>query len=199
VCYIHNNIIFINIYMSDISDIRVDTEIVSKIVDEPVSVDKNDVIVEITKIAFSQIVENFLNQNSDNSDVLNIKLSPNIQKFFLLLCKEKYVFFSDVEVTLKKIILDDKINIADIPEIIILVTKVYEIIKTNKGVPKVDPYELIKTLLHMIFVLYIETNNIQNKELTTDLLNIIDVSIDLIKLTALKQPTLGCFKSMFKW
>jgi hypothetical protein len=189
--------------MSDISDIQVDAEIVSKIVDEkivdkPAAISKNDVMIEITKIAFSQLVENFLNQNKDNSDALRIKLTPNIQKFFLLLCKEKPGFFADVELTLTKIILDDKINIADIPEIIILVTKVYEIIKTDKGVPQVDPYELIKTLLHMIFVLYIETNNIQNKALTTDILNIIDVSIDLIKLTAIKMPTLGCFKSMFK-
>lgn len=184
--------------MSDISDIQVDTEIVSNVVDEPVSISKNDVMVEITKIAFCQIVENFLNKNRDNADVLSIKLTPNIQQFFLLLCKEKYGFFTDVELTLSKIILDNKIDIADIPEIIILVTKVYEIIKTDKGVPQVDPYELIKTLLHMIFVLYIETNNVQNKELVTNLLNIIDVSIDLIKLTAIKLPTVGCFKSMFK-
>ena len=83
-------------------------------------------------------------------------------------------------------------------ETLCLASNHYEIIKTDKGVPQVDPYELIKTLLHMIFVLYIETNNIQNKALTTDILNIIDVSIDLIKLTAIKIPTLGCFKSMFK-
>ena len=184
--------------ISDMSDLQVDAEIVSKIVDEPATIGTNDVMVEITKIAFCQIVENFLKQNKDNSDALSIKLTPNIQKFFLLLCKEKPGFFADVELTLTKIILDDKINIADIPEIIILVTKVYEIIKADKGVPQVDPYELIKTLLHMIFVLYIETNNIQNKALTTDILNIIDVSIDLIKLTAIKMPTLGCFKSMFK-
>jgi hypothetical protein len=50
----------------------------------------------------------------------------------------------------------------------------------------------------MVFTLYIETNKVQNKELATDLLKIIDVSIDLIKLKAIKPPTLGCLSKLFK-
>jgi hypothetical protein len=122
-----------------------------------------------------------------------------MHKYFLILCKEKSEFFADIDASLKKIILDDKIDTKDIPEIIVLVTKVYEIIKSDKAVPKVDPYELIKTLLNMVFTLYIETNKVQNKELAIELLKIIDVSIDLIKLKALKPPKIGCFNSLFKF
>jgi len=157
-----------------------------------------EVMIDITKITFSQMLENFLNQNKDKLDSLSIKISPEMHKYFLLLCKEKGDFFTDVDSSLKKIILDDKIDTKDIPEIIILVTKVYEIIKSDKGFPKVDPYELIKTLLNMVFTLYIETNKVQNKELATDLLKIIDVSIDLIKLKAIKPPTIGCLSKLFK-
>ena len=64
------------------------------------------------------------------------------QTYFLLLCKEQPDFFKDIESSLKKIILDNKIDTKDIPEIILLVTKAYQIIKSDKGVPQIDPYEL---------------------------------------------------------
>ena len=165
----------------------------------------NDLIIEITKITFSQLVESFLNENKLHT--LSMTVSPEIQKYLLLLCKEKSGFFSDVEISLNKIILDNKIDTKDIPEIILLVAKVYEIITTDSKVDpkvdpkvdsKVDPYELIKTILNMVFTLYIETNKVQNKQLATELLKIIDVSIDLIKLKSINLPKIGCLHSFFK-
>jgi hypothetical protein len=174
------------------------TDITNAVKDVVKEVILTEVIIDITKITFSQMLENFLNQNKDKLDSLSIKISPEMHKYFLLLCKEKGDFFTDIDSSLKKIILDDKIDTKDIPEIIVLVTKVYEIIKSDKAVPKVDPYELIKTLLNMVFTLYIETNKVQNKELAADLLKIIGVAIDLIKLKALKPPKIGCLSKLFK-
>jgi hypothetical protein len=156
-----------------------------------------DAMIDITRITFSQMLENFLNQNKDKLENLSIKLTPEIQTYLLILFKEKSSLFDDIDSSLKKIILDDKIDLKDIPEIIVLVTKVYEIINTDKGIPKVDPYELIKNILNIVFTLYIETNKVQNKELATDLLNIIGVSIDLIKLKAIKPPKIGCLSKLF--
>jgi hypothetical protein len=169
----------------------------------------NPVVIEITKLTFSQLVESFLNENKLHT--LSIQVSPEIQNFLLLLCKEQSCFFSDVEISLNKIILDNKIDTKDIPEIILLVTKVYEIITTDTTVfskvdTKFDPYELIKTILNMVFTLYIETNKVQNKQLATELLKIIDVSIDLIKLKSINLPKIGtkigqkigCLHSIFK-
>ena len=157
----------------------------------------NDLIIEITKLTFSQLVESFLNENKLHT--LSIQVSPEIQNFLLLLCKEKSGFFSDVEISLNKIILDNKIDTKDIPEIMLLVAKVYEIITADTTVfSKVDPYELIKTILNIVFTLYIETNKVQNKQLATELLKIIDVSIDLIKLKSINLPKIGCLHSIFK-
>jgi hypothetical protein len=169
----------------------------------------NPVVIEITKLTFSQLVESFLNENKLHT--LSIQVSPEIQNFLLLLCKEQSCFFSDVEISLNKIILDNKIDTKDIPEIILLVTKVYEIITTDTTVfskvdTKFDPYELIKTILNMVFTLYIETNKVQNKQLATELLKIIDVSIDLIKLKSINLskigpnigPKIGCLHYIFK-
>ena len=159
------------------------------------------VVIEITKLTFSQLVESFLNENKLHT--LSMTVSPEIQKYLLLLCKEQSCFFSDVEISLNKIILDNKIDTKDIPEIILLVAKVYEIITADttvstKVVSKVDPYELIKTILNIVFTLYIETNKVQNKQLATELLKIIDVSIDLIKLKSINLPKIGCLHSIFK-
>ena len=163
------------------------------------------VVIEITKLTFSQLVESFLNENKLHT--LSMTVSPEIQKYLLLLCKEKSGFFSDVEISLNKIILDNKIDTKDIPEIILLVAKVYEIITADttvstKVVSKVDPYELIKTILNIVFTLYIETNKVQNKQLATELLKIIDVSIDLIKLKSINLSKIGpkivCLHYIFK-
>ena len=108
-----------------------------------VNTSTNEVMVEITKITFNQIFENFLNQSEEQLNKFSIKLSSEMKTYFLLLCKEKPAFFNEVEVSLKNIIMDDKIDTKDIPEIMILVYKVYGIIKCDKNVPNVDPYELI--------------------------------------------------------
>ena len=163
------------------------------------------VVIEITKLTFSQLVESILNENKLHT--LSMTVSPEIQNYLLLLCKEQSCFFSDVEISLNKIILDNKIDTKDIPEIILLVAKVYDIITADttvstKVVSKVDPYELIKTILNIVFTLYIETNKVQNKQLATELLKIIDVSIDLIKLKSINLskigPNIGCLHYIFK-
>jgi len=141
---------------------------------------------------FIQLFELFLTQDPKNLLKFNIKLTPEVQQYFMVLCKESPKLFETFEETLKKIISDNTINNKDIPDILLLVSKVYNIIKTNKGIPAIDPYELIKSLLHVAFVLYIETNKIDNSLLLLELLNIIDSSIDLIKMTPIIQKNVGC-------
>jgi len=142
---------------------------------------------------FIQLFEIFLNKDQNSLVQFNIKLTPEIQKYFLLLCKESPDLFGVFEETLKRIILDDKINTKDIPDILLLVSKVYNTIKTNKGLPTVDHYELIKSLLHIAFAVYLETNKIENSLLILDLLNIVDSAIDLIKITPIVPKKMGCF------
>lgn len=146
---------------------------------------------------FVQLFELFLNNEQNNLVQFNLKLTPEIQKYFLLLCKETPDLFGIFEETLKKIILDDKINTKDIPDILLLVSKVYNTIKMNKGVPTVDPYELIKSLLHVAFAVYLETNKIENSLLILDLLNIVNSAIDLIKITPIVPKKMGCFVRIF--
>ena len=149
---------------------------------------------EIPVKTLIQLFEIFLTQDNTNLSKLNLNITPEIQKYFLILCKESPDLFGSLEETLKRIIVDNRIDTKDIPDIIVLVSKIYKIIKENKGIPKVDIYELIKTLLHISLVIYIETNKVENPQLLFDLLRIIDSSIDLIKLTPIIPKKAGCLR-----
>jgi hypothetical protein len=180
-----------------VSNVNETVSDVKEVVDKSIAFAQEN-IVDITKINFNQVFENFLNQNEEQLKKVNITIAPEMKKYFLLLCKDKPEFFNDIESSLKKIIMDDKIDTKDIPEIMILVSKVYGIIKGDKNVPKIDPYELIKTLLQQLFIIYAETNKIQNSELVVALVNIIDASINLVKLKSIKVPKVSCLSSIFK-
>jgi hypothetical protein len=163
---------------------------------EDVIIEEKDINVKPEEIkTFLQLFETFLTQDQSNLAKFDLKLTPEIQKYFLLLCKESPDLFGTLEETLKKIISDNRINTKDIPDILVLVSKVYKIINENKGIPTADPYDLIKSLLHITLVVYIETNKIENPELLLELLKIVESSIDLIKLTPIisKKGWL-CFK-----
>jgi hypothetical protein len=161
---------------------------VEKVVEE-VIVEKTEEAKEDVVLTFLQLFENFLSKDLSN---FNIKLTPEIQQYFLILCKQNPNLFVDFEKSIKQIILDNKIDTKDIPEIIVLVSKVHKILKENKGVPTIDPYEVIRMIIHLTFIVYIETNKVDNKQLIDDMLKIIDVSIDLAKLSPLKKNNSGC-------
>ena len=161
--------------------------------------DKVNETVEEAKQLIENTFANLIEKSVDDGlDKLNITLSPEIQKYFLLLCKEKPNLFGDMESSLKKIISDNKIDTKDIPELILLVNKVNKIINENKGAPAINPYELIKTLLHLTFVVYVNTNKIENEQLITDILVIIDASIELLQAEPLKKGLLSCLTSCLK-
>lgn len=128
-----------------------------------------------------------------NADKLNVKLSADIKTYLLILCKEKPNVFGIIENNIKQIILDDKIDTKDIPELINLFCFICDIIERKKNKPNIDIYEFVKTMLHLSFFVYIETNKVKNVQLLNDLLRIIDVSIDLIKMRPLISEKKCCF------
>jgi hypothetical protein len=188
-------------------EVAVKEEVKEEVVNDLLTVDKSQEIKEPTDIldpttteltpnTFQQIFENLL---STDTNTLNITIKPEIKQYLLLLCKNNEAFFVDVEESLKKIIIDNKINTKDIAEIMILVTKIYEQIKARKQDPKIDPYEIINTLLHTLFLVYFQANNVDNPELEDIILHIIDVSLRLIKLQSFTHSKKGCLSSIFKF
>ena len=183
-----------------ISDIEVKVKTEAKEVKEAKEVElkaeAKEAVKEVAKetinILFSQLVIKYLN-NADNFSKLSVTINPTMVQYLLKICQMNAELFTEINKTLMDIISDGKIDTKDIPKLIILVKNIYGIIKKTKNDTNVDPYGLIKTIINIIFNVYIETNNISNKELAEDLLKIIDVSLDLIKLESLKMPKIGCF------
>lgn len=144
----------------------------------------------LQSVNFLILIETILEGNVDK---LSVKLTPDVKKYLLFLCKEKPSIFGIIENNIRQIILDDKIDTKDIPELINLVCFIYDIIQRKKNKPNIDIYEFVKIMLHLSFFVYIETNKVKNAQLLNDLLRIIDVSIDLIKMKPLISEKKCCF------
>jgi hypothetical protein len=150
--------------------------------------ENNKEVQEINQLVC--LIEKILNDETNN---LTIKLPIDVKKYFLLLCQENPSVFGIIENDLKNIILDNKIDTKDIPELISLVSNMYSIIKYKKYSLNIDIYDLIKEMLNISFVVYIETNNIKNAKLLGDLLRIVDISIDLIRIQPFSNKKKSCF------
>jgi len=141
-----------------------------------------------------------LTKNKSELEHINIKLTPELSSFILILCKEFPSFFYYVELSLSKILKDNTINTKDIPEIIYIIIKLYEIIKTHKKeIKNLEPDDIIKTLIKLLFIIYIQNNKIKNPELEKNIESIIDASLNLINLKAIKpnNSKKGCLSSFF--
>jgi len=173
-------------------------------IEEPiVAIEEPIVAIEEPIVAIATILDllsNMLNVKGD-LEKFNKSINPQIKECLLVLMKEQPVFFEQCDISLKRIISDNKVDTKDIPEIITLVSKLYVVIKKTKtNSIKIDTYELIKTILHILFILHMQHHNIENDELTNSIINILDASIDLLKLNSslksLKTPNcLKCFMS----
>ena len=156
-------------------------------------INNNEILIK----TFLQIFESSISDDSKILDKFNIILTPNTKKYFLILCKDSPDLFGCLEENLNKISNDNKINTKDIPEILVLVSKVYKAIKELNETQIVDPYQIIKSFLHVSFAIYLDNNKIDNPQILIDLLKIVDSSIDLIKLTPLFPKKINCFQSLF--
>jgi hypothetical protein len=160
---------------------------------EEILINNNEIIIK----TFLQLFENFISEESKNLDKFNIFLTPDTKNYLLILSKESPDLFGALDDSLNKIVKDNKVDIKDTPEILVLVNKVYHSIKENNHIISIDPYQLIKILLHISFVIYIDNNKVENPQLLLDLLKLVESSIDLIKLSPLLPKKINCFLGLF--
>ena len=129
------------------------------------------------------LFEYLLVTNSIRLDLFTIKISEEIKGQLITIIENHKSIFDDIEKSIKQILADDKINSEDIPELLVVIGKLYEVFYKSKCVKKKwDYYKLIRMILHISFVLYTHDRKIENKEMIDILLKIVDSSIDLIQL-----------------
>jgi hypothetical protein len=155
--------------------------------------DVENTVAEVKKLDLLQLFQDLLVINRSKLDNFSIKLSDNMQKYILVLMKDNSAIFSDIENTLKRIIVDKRIDSKDIPDLLIIVGKIYEIVYKSKNIKnKAEYFDLIKNLLFSAFVLYIENNVEDGKEMIDAVMKIIEACIDLIKLKSSLKVSKFC-------
>jgi hypothetical protein len=135
---------------------------------EEILINNNEIIIK----TFLQLFENFISEESKNLEKFNIFLTPDTKNYLLILSKESPDLFGALDDSLNKIVKDNKVDIKDTPEILVLVNKVYHSIKENN-------------------------HKVENPQLLLDLLKLVESSIDLIKLSPLLPKKINCFLGLF--
>lgn len=157
----------------------------------------------VTTMILVQMFELFLNENKEELDKYKIVLYPEIQKYLLEFCQENQDFFIDAQNSLKQIIIDNEISAKDIPEILCLIIKIYGFIKHKTCPSNVDPYEIIELIIQILLVVYLkQTNKLENVEdinaSVGQIISIIRVAVELLKLPIIKVSKDGCLTRLFK-
>jgi hypothetical protein len=167
---------------------------------------EKDLMVDIINVTLQKMFENFLQKNAEELKKVHINLSPELQKYFILFCQEHPDFFTDIENSLKAIIVDNTINSKDIPELLILMSNIYILIKDKKvrtnHLEGVDPYDIIETLMKIAVMLWVEKENknysVESVQLLVEqVMAIVKIAIKLMKLPIMeavsKKSCFGCF------
>jgi hypothetical protein len=166
--------------------------------------------MEETKMEDNKKVEENLNtmvdllivilKNNELLKKLNIILNEKEINLLIKLLKSNPNFFNETKSSLINIISDNQVNFKDIPYILDLIKKFYEVlhnIKDNK-ISVQDTADACSNILKFIihFIVLDGKVNIENSDdFLTNIDNLIDSSVELLKLT----KTLKLNKSMFSW
>lgn len=151
----------------------------------------------IVKLTLKDILEKEI-ENNETLNKIQIKVDTQMKQFILLLLKEEPSYFSELEKIIEKLLADNVINSKDIPDLLVGVTLTYKLVQKNKhAIKNADYYDIVKTLIQISFEIFLEKKcNPEQKILLEQLLEIINASIDLIKLKEIKPPSF--IKKLFK-
>lgn len=188
----------------EIVPIMVDEEIVPIMADEEIvpimDITDTDVTSNSALLPFIDLLKYVIKtENKINNYIL---LDKKTTDMILTIIDKNPEYFIVFEITMKNIIRDNKIDSKDIPDIIILVQKLYEILFKLK-INKLDTIkcsvicgEVAKLLVHVLVKDgKIKINN--EKEFLEQSDKLIDVCISLIKLAKQLKPP-NFFKSLFR-
>ena len=150
--------------------------------------------------------------SNDLQEKYAVKLSEPNKRILLTIVKKHPQYFASIEETFKAIIQDNKIDAKDTHNIIVLLTKLYEILVTSKLVETKLSAETCGSILKFIFSIIIQEKLVVVKndvEMLACLDCLIDSCIKLIALsnTAINTPEqgaatvsslFGCLHGLFK-
>lgn len=160
---------------------------------EPVSLSNNDVQVEI--LTLIQLLTNVTNPGASLSNNYNLKIDESVKQVLLAVMKAHPNFFSEVEIILVNITQDNKIDSADIPNIIVLIQKLYILmvdlksIKLNTVACSETCGSIIKIIIHVLVEEGLVKITTDNKEVfLANVDKLVDACVNLLKFTTQLKP-----------
>lgn len=149
----------------------------------------------MSNISLCTLFLDLLVNNRTKLDEFHLHLSEKIQQYLVIIINNHPVIFSDIEQSLNKIVSDGKIDVKDTPEILLIVGKIYELIYKSKHITvKTDYFDIISNLMLVASTLYLQNDVLLEKDTIQNLNNIVQSSIELIKLkSSIKSPKFKLF------
>ena len=172
-------------------------------------IEPNKVIEEIKEEIKEEIIKSFTDllieklNNESLKDTLKINIDSETKNIILSIIKNNPEYFSDIEKLTGTIVADGKVDSNDIPNIIILIEKLYESLSMLKDVKiqkgKIVEFcsSILKFLIHyMVAEKKIEINSDVESMFLEQFDKLIDSCMNLITLAKMvkKQSGFGCFK-----
>jgi len=186
----------INIANVDIANIigNVDIANVNILIDIPLG--NSEVKVDIKHFDLNKTLSTFVVSN-DYTKIISYPLSDNVLILIKILVKDSPKSLEKMSNIIKDIISDGKLDISDIPKIVLLITELNntnlkDIFKTQ-NIQKSDLFDLIKFIIHLIVELkYVK---VEDEKKIFDMLDmsltLLNTNLDIGSLVAMK-PSWCC-------
>lgn len=171
---------------------------------EPVSNENDNIIVNIIeKTIIDLLKKSLVPEGEEMKSKLNIKLTPEIVSIINNIISLSPKTLTDIETAVVEIIKDSKIDSKDIPQLIVVIQKIYELIYSLKKV-KFDANkrsEVTSTVLKLIVQILVLERKIKiEEEKQEEFLKAINILIDsCVGLLSFPKnlKSKGCLKKIF--
>ena len=189
----------INIANVDIANIigNVDIANVNILIDIPLG--NSEVKVDIKHFDLNKTLSTFVVSN-DYTKIISYPLSDNVLILIKILVKDSPKSLEKMSNIIKDIISDGKLDISDIPKIVLLITELNntnlkDVFKTQ-NIQKSDLFDLIKFIIHLIVELkYVK---VEDEKKIFDMLDmslkLLNTNIDIINSLVAIKPSWCCHK-----
>jgi len=186
-----------NVDIGNINIGNVDIANVNILIDIPLG--NSEVKVDIKHFDLNKTLSTFVVSN-DYTKIISYPLSDNVLILIKILVKDSPKSLEKMSNIIKDIISDGKLDISDIPKIVLLITELNntnlkDIFKTQ-NIQKSDLFDLIKFIIHLIVELkYVK---VEDEKKIFDMLDmslkLLNTNIDIINSLVAIKPSWCCHK-----
>ena len=157
-------------------------------------------MMQLLHLTIIDLLKNAI-QNTDNT--ISIQLDDKTKNIIMKLVETNPSIFSDIVCNIFNIIQDNKIDTKDIPNLMALLHKIYEMIykskqiKLNKSELAISCGIIIKFIIHMLVDEgHIKITEERKSDFFAEMDNLIDMSVSLIQLSKSFKPS-SCLNKLF--